>query len=187
MTQLTGLKMTSGEKVTDYLAKAEGLKLDLAEAGEVVSDALFTAMILKGLPSDFDSVVAVLNFGTAKEYYEMKQDLVNFAATRGLCVSSETSMTAFHLPGGSLQSASSMERRGTELRTATVGRRGLASTVVRRGIWLHPAGRDSKRAQVEDVARVNTATIHQRTSSASGLSGLVATTRGALTLGATAS
>ena len=97
----------------------------------------------------------------------------------------------FTQPGGSLQSASSVERWGTELRTATVGRRGLASTVVRRGIWLQLAGRDSKRAQVEDVARVNPATIHQRTSSASGLSGLVATTRGALsfslTLGATAS
>ena len=66
MTQLTGLKMTSGEKVTDYVTKAEGLELGLAEAGEVASDALFTALILKGLPSDFDSVVAVLNFGTAK-------------------------------------------------------------------------------------------------------------------------
>ena len=33
---------------------------------------------------------------------------------------------------------------------------------------------------MEDVARVNRATIHQRTSSASGFSGLVATTRGAL-------
>ena len=53
--------------------------------------------------------------------------------------------------------------------------------MVRRGVWLRLAGRDSKRAQVEIVARVNPATtIHQRTSSASGLSGLVATTRGAL-------
>ena len=66
MTQLTGLKMTSGEKVTDYLTKRERLKLDVTEAGEMVSDALFTAMILEGLPGDFDSVVAVLNFGTAK-------------------------------------------------------------------------------------------------------------------------
>ena len=74
MTQLTGLELTSVEKVADYLTKAEGLKLDLAEAGEVVSDALFTAMILNCLPSDFDSVVAVLNFGTAKGYYEMEQD-----------------------------------------------------------------------------------------------------------------
>ena len=86
MTQLTGLKMTSGEKVTDYLTKAEGLKLDLAEAGEVVSDALFTAMILKGLPSDFDSVVAVLNFGTAKGYYEMKQDLAATSQQPGVSV-----------------------------------------------------------------------------------------------------
>ena len=54
MPQLTGLRMTSGEKVTDYLTKAEGLKLDLAETGEVVSDAVFTAMILKGLSSEFD-------------------------------------------------------------------------------------------------------------------------------------
>ena len=88
MTQLTGLKRTSREKITDYLTKAGRLKQDLAEAGEVVSDALFTAMILKGLPSDFNSVVAVLNFGTAKRYYQMKQDFVNFAATRGLCLSS---------------------------------------------------------------------------------------------------
>ena len=32
-------------------------------------------------------------------HYEMKQDLVNFASSRGLCVSSETSMTAFHSAG----------------------------------------------------------------------------------------
>ena len=83
----------------DYLTKAEVLKFALAEVGKVVPDALVTAMILKSLPSDFNSVVAVLNFGTAKGYYEMKQDLVNFAATRGLCFASETSTTAFHSVG----------------------------------------------------------------------------------------
>ena len=49
----------------------------------------------------------------------------------------------------------------------------------------------AKELKVEDVARVNPATIHQQTSSVSGLSGLVATTREALsfslTLGASAS
>ena len=40
MTQLTGLKMTSWEKVTDYLTEAKVLKLDLAEAGEVGSQML---------------------------------------------------------------------------------------------------------------------------------------------------
>ena len=53
-------------------------------------------MVLKGLPSDFDSVVAVLNFGAQKSYEEMKQDLVNFATTRGLLSTSDGTMTAFH-------------------------------------------------------------------------------------------
>ena len=53
-------------------------------------------MSLKGLPSDFDSLVAVLNFSTAKGYYEMNHDLNNFAATRYICISSETPMAAFH-------------------------------------------------------------------------------------------
>ena len=53
-------------------------------------------MNLKGLLSDFDSVTVVLNFGTPKGYYEVRQYVDNFAATRGLFDSSETSMTAFH-------------------------------------------------------------------------------------------
>ena len=161
--------MTSGEKVTDFFIKAEGLKLDLAETGEVVSDALFTAMILKGLPSDFDSVVAVLIFGTAKGYYKMKQDLVNFAATRGLCVSSETSMTAFHSAGRKPPKCFKCGKMGHRAKDCHSRETRTCFTVVRRGIWLKLSGRDSKRAQVEDVAWVNPATIHQRTSSASGL------------------
>ena len=60
--------------MTDYLTKAEGLKLDLAAAGEVVSGTLFTSMILKCLPSDFDSVVAVLKFGTAKGLGQLRSN-----------------------------------------------------------------------------------------------------------------
>ena len=108
----------------------------------------------------------------------------------GLGVSKKTSIPDFTL-AGSFQSVSSVVSRDTELRTATVGRRGLASTVVRMEIWLHYAGRDSKGTKVEDVAWVNLATFHRRTSSASRLSGLDVKTRGALSVsltpGATAS
>ena len=148
-------------------------------------------MILKDLPSDFDRVVAVLNFDTAKGYYEMKQDFVNFAATRGLCVPSETSMTTFHSAGRKPPKCFKCGKMGhrakdchsRETRTCfNCGQKGRLASSCRKG---------QQNAQVEDVARVNPAIIHQRTSSASGLPGQVATTRGALsfslTLGATAS
>ena len=46
----------------------------------------------------------------------------------------------FNQPGGSLQSVSNLERWGTELMTATVGRRGLASIVVRKGRQQRSSG-----------------------------------------------
>ena len=69
--------------MTDYLTKAEGLKRELAEAWEVVSDALFTAMNRKGRPSYIDRVLTVLNSTSAQQRGEMKQDLANFAARHG--------------------------------------------------------------------------------------------------------
>ena len=50
LTQLAGLKMAPGEKVTDFLTRAEGIRLDFQEAGEMTSNAMFSAMVLKGLP-----------------------------------------------------------------------------------------------------------------------------------------
>ena len=43
---------TRGE-VTDYLIRAEGIRLHLQEAGEMTSNAMFSAMLLKGLSSIF--------------------------------------------------------------------------------------------------------------------------------------
>ena len=66
LTQPAGLKMAPGEKVTDYLTRAEGIRLDFQEAGEMTSNAIFSAMVLKGLPPTFESIATVLNFGPRK-------------------------------------------------------------------------------------------------------------------------
>ena len=63
LTQLAGLKMVPGEKVTDYLTRAEEIRLDLQEAGEMTSNAMFSAIVLKGLPPFFESIATVVNFG----------------------------------------------------------------------------------------------------------------------------
>ena len=52
-TELTSLKKSDSESVTDYMLRAETAATSLKTAGEVVSDSLLIAMLLKGLPSEF--------------------------------------------------------------------------------------------------------------------------------------
>lgn len=58
-TELTSLKKTEVETLTDYLLRAERASALLKNAGEQVSDNLLIAMILKGLPADFKPFVTV--------------------------------------------------------------------------------------------------------------------------------
>ena len=59
-TELTSLKMGSEESVTDYVLRAEISATALKAAGEVISDSLLTAMVLKGLPDGFRAFSTVI-------------------------------------------------------------------------------------------------------------------------------
>lgn len=52
-TALTQLHMSDNESVTDYLIRAENNITALREAGELMSDGLTIAMVLRGLPDSF--------------------------------------------------------------------------------------------------------------------------------------
>ena len=93
LTQLAELKMAPGEKVTDYLTRAEGIRLNFQEAGEMTAYSMFSTTVLKGLPPTFESIATVLDFGRRKGYEEMKQDLINVAITRA-----EPGLTWLQLP-----------------------------------------------------------------------------------------
>ena len=82
MAKLTAIHMENGEKVAEYLSRAEALQMDLDDVGEKVSDAMFVAMVLKGLPREYQPIVTVVNYGSKKTYDEVKQDLINFQNTR---------------------------------------------------------------------------------------------------------
>ena len=59
-TELASLKMGSEESVTDYVLRAETSATALKAAGEVISDSLLTAMVLKGLPDGFRALSIVI-------------------------------------------------------------------------------------------------------------------------------
>ena len=63
--ELTSLKLSQGEDITEYYLRAEATAVRLRDAGEQVSDALLIAMIIKGLPDQYRS------FST----YTMQQDV----------------------------------------------------------------------------------------------------------------
>ena len=59
-TELTSLKITGDEKVTEYMIRAETAASSLKAAGETISDSLLVAMILKGLPLEYKTFCTVV-------------------------------------------------------------------------------------------------------------------------------
>ena len=60
-TELTCLQLQEGQELTDFIIKAETAATRLKEAGENISDALLTAMILKGLPPTFQTFSTIIS------------------------------------------------------------------------------------------------------------------------------
>ena len=59
-TELTTLKKGSDESITDYVIRAETAFTMLKSAGEEVSESLLVAMVLKGLPEEYQPFVAIV-------------------------------------------------------------------------------------------------------------------------------
>ena len=58
--QLSSLNGKDYESITDYIIQTESIASSLREAGEIVSDGLLIAMVLKGLPSNFKPFQTVI-------------------------------------------------------------------------------------------------------------------------------
>ena len=76
---LSNLKLGT-EHLTDYISRAERLSISLKSAGETISDSLLIAMVIKGLPSTYDSFIVVIT-QSVKSYTfsEFKAAIRNFS------------------------------------------------------------------------------------------------------------
>ena len=59
-TELTSLRRFESESTTDYIIRTENIFNALKEAGEVISNGLLIAMVLKGLPPNFKPFTTVI-------------------------------------------------------------------------------------------------------------------------------
>ena len=85
-TQLTSLRKSANENITDYIIRAETASTSLKSAGEKISDGLLIAMVLKGLPTEYkpfsvlttqsDKVITFPNFKVSLRNFEENEKVL---------------------------------------------------------------------------------------------------------------
>ena len=97
-TELTSLRMGSEESVTDYVIRAEKTSTSLKSAGEVISDGLLVAMVLKGLPSSFKTFSTVISQKEKQvTFTEFKISLRSFEETERGQIGSSCNENVMHV------------------------------------------------------------------------------------------
>ncbi|KAF2354576.1 Integrase catalytic core [Trinorchestia longiramus] len=83
--ELAALKMQNGETVTDYLLRAETTASYLKRAGEMISDGLIIAMIIRGLPAAYNafSTVVTQRDSAEMDFQKFKSALKSEEETKG--------------------------------------------------------------------------------------------------------
>ena len=79
--------MAAGDDITDYIIRAERAVTGLRMDGEIITDNLVIAMILKGLPESYKPFVYIVVHSQLDKYKtlsEFKAALNNFASTEAM-------------------------------------------------------------------------------------------------------
>lgn len=93
--QLTTVKMTESEDITDYLIRSENYAAGLRSAGETISDNLIIAMIMKGLPPSYQPFVVVhTQLDKNQTFTEFKAALTNFDHSESARCSQSSAMAS---------------------------------------------------------------------------------------------
>ena len=102
-TELTSLKKTDEESVTDYIICAETAATSLKSAGETISESLLIAMVLKGLPAKFKPFSTVVTQKDKNQTFtEFKVALRSFEETeKAYCEEPRDSVMKFSKRFGS--------------------------------------------------------------------------------------
>ena len=130
-TELTSLKKSENENVTDYVIRAETAANSLKTAGETISDSLLIAMVLKGLPQCFGTFSTVITQReTTVDFSEFKKSLRCFEETErsrqaelGLSTSEDSVMNISSKPNSSRPFSSGNVFTGTCFSCGKVGHR----------------------------------------------------------------
>ena len=78
MIQLAKIEMSSSESLDEYCIRCQQLGNRLKESGEKLSETLFNALVLSGLPERYEQFVVQEGFNPAEDFTELKTRLQLF-------------------------------------------------------------------------------------------------------------
>ena len=76
--QLARMQLEDSEDLDSFFIRGQELLTRLQEAGEAVSETLFNALVLNGLPMRYESFVIQESFNPATNFTELRKSLQNF-------------------------------------------------------------------------------------------------------------
>ena len=76
--QLAKHRLGPTEKLDDYFVRSQQLMTRLSDAGERISDTLFNALVINGLPEQYEHFVVQESFQPATTFQELRTRLRNF-------------------------------------------------------------------------------------------------------------
>ena len=109
--ELTTLRMSEEEDITDYVIRAERAATGLRSAGETITDNLVIAMLLKGLPEAYKPFVVVhTQLDKYKTLVEFKAALTNYANTEAVRIPAQASAMTVSKQSKRSQSQTQVQR-----------------------------------------------------------------------------
>ena len=95
--QISRLQLSENEKLSEYFIRAQELMSRLTEAGEKISETLFNALVINGLPEKYEHFIVQESFNPAENFTELRTRLQNFDDSRlQRNQAEEESATAMH-------------------------------------------------------------------------------------------
>ena len=80
--QLSRLQLGEGEKLHEYFIRSQELTSRLNEAGEEISETLFNALVINGLPEQYEHFIVQESFNPAATFTELRTRLQNYEDSR---------------------------------------------------------------------------------------------------------
>ena len=95
--QISRLQLNENEKLSEYFIRAQELMSRLTEAGENISETLFNALVINGLPEKYEHFIVQESFNPAANFTELRTRLQNYDDSRlQRSQAEEDSATAMH-------------------------------------------------------------------------------------------